>query len=257
VYSDSNDDEDSGEIIFQYSLKKSAVSPVNDIANTISFNADSIGVDSAESTVNESQTVHRATHSESGSAALKSEKNILETLAGFISALADPQALLSKSGADSAETQTLRDLFERTRFMQDLDQVREEVTSVNLAVVGSTVVITTGLSVGYVLWIARGGILLASLLSTMPAWRLIDPLPVLASLRKASGTEEDDSLQSIIQKRANADKANTPVRKWVLMDSLDHSTDRSARNTLSEHSFTSSAQDLAASPSSLHEQPAP
>jgi hypothetical protein len=36
------------------------------------------------------------------------------------------------------------------------------------------------MSVGYVVWLFRGGLLLGSLLSSLPAWHVIDPLPVLA-----------------------------------------------------------------------------
>jgi hypothetical protein len=43
-------------------------------------------------------------------------------------------------------------------------------------------------SVGYVVWLVRGGILLSSLLSSLPAWRMLDPLPVLARV----GDDEDD-----------------------------------------------------------------
>jgi hypothetical protein len=35
------------------------------------------------------------------------------------------------------------------------------------------------LSAGFLLWILRGGSLLASFLVSMPAWRHFDPLPVL------------------------------------------------------------------------------
>ncbi len=37
----------------------------------------------------------------------------------------------------------------------------------------------TSLSVGFVTWALRSGTLLACCLSTMPAWRYVDPLPVL------------------------------------------------------------------------------
>ncbi|MFV2067355.1 MAG: cadherin-like domain-containing protein, partial [Pirellulales bacterium] len=38
------------------------------------------------------------------------------------------------------------------------------------------------LSAGYTLWTIRGGYLVSSLLSTLPAWRMMDPLPVLGTL---------------------------------------------------------------------------
>ena len=91
-------------------------------------------------------------------------------------------------------------------FMQELDKLRDEIrdeTSFTKTVVGSTLAATTGLSIGYVLWLIRGGMLLSSVLSSLPAWRLVDPLPILASLDKGSQDEQadDDSLESVIRKR--------------------------------------------------------
>jgi hypothetical protein len=64
---------------------------------------------------------------------------------------------------------------------------------------GSSTLVTTGLSVGYVLWLARGGVLVASLMSSVPTWAGMDPLPVLAQMRRdnarageGSGAADDD-----------------------------------------------------------------
>jgi hypothetical protein len=65
-------------------------------------------------------------------------------------------------------------------------------------VVGSGFAVTSGLSVGYIIWIARSGVLLSSVLSAMPAWRFIDPFPVLSSANQATREDEDEeSLESI------------------------------------------------------------
>ena len=50
---------------------------------------------------------------------------------------------------------------------------------------GSATTGATSLSVGYVIWLVRGGVLMSSVLSSLPAWQMVDPLPVL-------GDEEDD-----------------------------------------------------------------
>ena len=89
--------------------------------------------------------------------------------------------------------------------MQELDKLRNalgEETSLTKTVVGSTLAATTGLSIGYVLWLLRGGMLLSSVLSSLPAWRLIDPLPILASLDQDADDEsaDDESLESLIGK---------------------------------------------------------
>jgi hypothetical protein len=89
-------------------------------------------------------------------------------------------------------------------FQQELDKMQDEIgelARIEATVVGSSAVVTTGLSVGYVVWLARGGMLLASLLSSMPAWRAIDPLPVLANFRDNDEDDaNDESLDSLVRK---------------------------------------------------------
>jgi hypothetical protein len=68
-----------------------------------------------------------------------------------------------------------------------------------------------GLSVGYVLWLLRGGVLLSSLLSSLPAWRLVDPLPILGRLDDEDDEhdeqDEDDSLEALVS-RKNATRSS-------------------------------------------------
>jgi hypothetical protein len=58
-------------------------------------------------------------------------------------------------------------------------QQRQQAVAVGMA---------TGMSVsfaaGYVIWLLRGGSLLASLLAATPLWKSFDPLPVLAFWEK-------------------------------------------------------------------------
>jgi hypothetical protein len=64
--------------------------------------------------------------------------------------------------------------------------------------VGSAVGLTTGLTVGYVFWSVRAGYLLTSLIAQVPAWRIIDPLPILDSLDESSLATDNESLESIV-----------------------------------------------------------
>jgi len=50
--------------------------------------------------------------------------------------------------------------------------------------VGSAALGVTGLTVGYVVWLIRGGTLLATMISSLPAWMTFDPLPVLDSFEE-------------------------------------------------------------------------
>ena len=90
---------------------------------------------------------------------------------------------------------------------QALDEARErahEDVKIEARVAGSVFVVSTGLSVGYVLWLLRGGALIASLLSSLPAWRLVDPLPVLGSMGGRAGDEDDDSLEDLVAEDRDA-----------------------------------------------------
>ena len=79
---------------------------------------------------------------------------------------------------------------------QALDEVRRQMNDESPPVqmnVATTALVSGGLSVGYVLWLARGGVLVASLMSSVPAWASVDPLPVLAQMRRAEGGAGDDA----------------------------------------------------------------
>jgi hypothetical protein len=115
-------------------------------------------------------------------------------------------------------------ISEEEGFQQELDKVQDEISElaqIESTVVGSSAVVTTGLSVGYVVWLARGGMLLASLLSSMPAWRAIDPLPVLASFRDDDeDNAEDESLDALVRK-GGTNKAAKPEGTAATPDSAD------------------------------------
>ena len=60
----------------------------------------------------------------------------------------------------------------------------------------------SSLTVGYVFWIARAGYLLSSILSSLPAWKEFDPLPILDRVDLSDSNESDltidDSLASLV-----------------------------------------------------------
>jgi hypothetical protein len=86
-------------------------------------------------------------------------------------------------------------------MMRGLDELRQSVQASEEAeqrVVGATAVVGTSFSVGYVIWLLRGGVLATSLLSSLPAWRFVDPLPVLKQVIREEEEGEEESLESII-----------------------------------------------------------
>jgi hypothetical protein len=86
-------------------------------------------------------------------------------------------------------------------WVGELNRLRDAADNqikVEHKVVGSTVAITGAMSVGYVMWLLRGGLLLSSLLSSMPAWHVIDPMPVLArGNRREADDGGDDPLEKL------------------------------------------------------------
>ncbi|MFN8711181.1 MAG: hypothetical protein ACK50J_31295, partial [Planctomyces sp.] len=64
-------------------------------------------------------------------------------------------------------------------------------------VLGTTTVVSTSVSIGYVVWMLRGGSLLTAFVSSLPAWQAFDPLPILNSFDKKDDEKDNDTLLSI------------------------------------------------------------
>jgi VCBS repeat-containing protein len=97
---------------------------------------------------------------------------------------------VARTELDSLVDSVTRNL-RQTGFVGELDTMRDQLEGkieVQGQLVASSVAVTGGLSVGYVIWLLRGGLLLSSLLSSLPAWHAVDPMPVLAR----GGSEDDD-----------------------------------------------------------------
>ena len=75
--------------------------------------------------------------------------------------------------------------------------------SVTISVAG----VSLGLSLVYVLWLIRGGVLMGSYLSALPAWRVLDPLPVLSRVDEEA-EEDDEALDAV------ADRSGNPLRSF-------------------------------------------
>lgn len=71
------------------------------------------------------------------------------------------------------------------------------------AVLGGGTALTTGLSVGYAIWLVRSGVIVSSVLSSLPAWRFVDPLPILQGL--VSDSDDEESLQSMVSRDEDND----------------------------------------------------
>jgi hypothetical protein len=83
---------------------------------------------------------------------------------------------------------------------EDLDQLSEQMRSgldFRRILVESAAVTSAGLTVGYVVWLLRGGMLLSSFLVQMPAWRMMDPLVVLQYGKKQDAGEDAQNVESL------------------------------------------------------------
>lgn len=101
-----------------------------------------------------------------------------------------------------------------TSLRQSLDSQREFLNEETISIeraVQTSVTVSTGLSVGYIVWLIRGGALVGSMLSSLPAWRTLDPLPVLGSFddSQESDSENDESLESLVSKSESGSKVES------------------------------------------------
>jgi hypothetical protein len=109
-----------------------------------------------------------------------------------------------KQGLRAQGTPSVMRASDYEHLRDSLDAVKQEITSdsrLSKVYLGSAIVSSIGLSVGYVVWLLRGGMLLASLLSSMPAWQFLDPLPILARKKDDDPPDDNESLESIVDKQ--------------------------------------------------------
>jgi hypothetical protein len=108
---------------------------------------------------------------------------------------------------DTVKLAVYRSTLGNKDWVGELDRMREDIVAeptFEHRIVGSTVAVTGAMSVGYVIWLLRGGLLLSSLLSSLPAWHTMDPMPVLSRSRNSEEDGEDDDPLENLFGRAKA-----------------------------------------------------
>lgn len=83
-------------------------------------------------------------------------------------------------------------------YVQQLKEEEAFAEMMESVVVGSTAAVSTSVTVGYVVWLLRGGSLLTTFLSSLPAWQAFDPMPVLDQFNDGDGEDDDESLASMV-----------------------------------------------------------
>ncbi len=107
-------------------------------------------------------------------------------------------------------------------FWQALDHNSKQMQSAaNLPqiLLGSSAAIASTISVGYLIWLIKGGQIVAAMMANVPAWRLIDPLPILNAMidDEDDGEDgEDDSLDTIINKGEGKLDPSLPLSNELL-----------------------------------------
>jgi len=136
---------------------------------------------------------------------------LIQNHAGLLERLASaPVALAVDPLVGALSIEALRTDLHDSGLTRELDRIQEDLGRQALfeqATAGTVFVSSTSLAVGYVMWLFRGGALLSGFLSSMAAWQLADPLPVLAhalARRRGEGDDDDDSLESLVKKGSEA-----------------------------------------------------
>lgn len=87
----------------------------------------------------------------------------------------------------------------------EIDAIQQDLTtSIATAgvVTGGILVATSTVSVGYVFWALRTGFLMASVLSSLPAWQSFDPVPLINHLDdEGDAMDEDDAMERMMDAR--------------------------------------------------------
>lgn len=117
--------------------------------------------------------------------------------------------------ATAVSVDALRSSLAGTQWLGQLQYMREQMEKevrLDGIMVGTTAFVSGGLSVGYVIWLVRGGLLMSTLLSSLPAWQSIDPLPVLGQRsdedEKAS---RSDAVESLFERAKKAWRPALPA----------------------------------------------
>ncbi|QDV46217.1 hypothetical protein Enr13x_61260 [Stieleria neptunia] len=103
--------------------------------------------------------------------------------------------------------------FDSKLLWGDMENLQDDIKQSDIApyyFAGTFAGFSGALSVGYVMWTVRGGLLATSLLAHLPAWSFVDPLLVLNELEDDDDTD-DDSLEEMLDKTENERQSDSPI----------------------------------------------
>jgi hypothetical protein len=149
---------------------------------------------------------------------------LAQALLGVIAESAGAATLGPLAMADAAKPSTVGAAENQAlnRALDDMREGLEEQGRLEATAHAASAAVGVSMSVGYVVWLLRGGVMLSTLLSSLPAWRMVDPLPVLGRMDEDDEDEDDDSLEALVARNNAPTDAPTdaePARGATLFPS--------------------------------------
>jgi hypothetical protein len=108
------------------------------------------------------------------------------------------------------EFATLASFNTNSPLWRKLDKVQEQLSVEHKfhVIAGTASLASVGMSIVYFLWAVRAGSVMSSLLSSLPAWNMVDPLPILEQFARGRSLgnvqddieleNEDETLESMV-----------------------------------------------------------
>ncbi|MFT7220184.1 MAG: hypothetical protein ACI8Z1_001801 [Candidatus Azotimanducaceae bacterium] len=147
------------------------------------------------------------------------------------------QGLDARASANLIGTTDSLILISSPNYSNSLDESRAEVAEANAKVQnikGGSLTVSAGISIGYIIYLIRSGVIMSSVLTALPAWRLIDPLPILGQFDMQDDSDEE-SIEEIIQSGSTAESSDPDGSSPAGSEDASFPSD-SANNTESDSS---------------------
>ena len=123
-------------------------------------------------------------------AAIESELVFSTTIAAFVPQSFDQAKVLLTEGASHFVA-----YIDSVRLWDRLDDFQGEIDQnffMSTYTAGTIAVTSMAVSAGYVFWMVKGGCLLASVVSQLPVWQFMDPLPIFDAASSGMWSKEDE-----------------------------------------------------------------
>ena len=104
--------------------------------------------------------------------------------------------------ADALLRNGLSLIFNMQRMSEQLDSLGESVSKERRGLTTAEMgfaISTVSMTAGYLIWSLRGGMLLATFVTSLPSWQWIDPLPILESYPESARKQSKEELDRFFQ----------------------------------------------------------